>query len=84
MLPLTNPRGCAQALNHRIYRQPQQLSRKLFLSDEGDHTVITFEGSAPVDKADEVERGWAARLDAVIAGAQTSQSGGNAGGIRPG
>jgi hypothetical protein len=54
------------------------------LSDEGDHTVMTFEGSAPEDEADEVEHGWVARLDALIAGAQGSQSGGNAGGIRPG
>jgi hypothetical protein len=54
------------------------------LSDEGDHTVITFEGSAPSDEADEVERRWAATLDAVIAVAQGSQPGGNTGGIRPG
>jgi hypothetical protein len=54
------------------------------LSDEGDHTVVTFEGSAPADKVDEVERGWTERLDAVIAAAQGSHSGGNAGGIRPG
>ena len=55
------------------------------LSEEGDHTVITFEGSAPADKADEVERDWAARLDALVETvAQGSQSGGNAGGIRPG
>jgi hypothetical protein len=54
------------------------------LSDEGDHTVVTFEGSAPADRADEVERDWTERLDAVIAAAQGSQSGGNAGGIRPG
>jgi hypothetical protein len=54
------------------------------LSDEEDHTVMTFEGSAPAAEADEVERVWAARLDAVIEVAQGSQSGGNAGGIRPG
>ena len=54
------------------------------LSDEGDHSVITFEGSAPADRADEVESDWTARLDAVIAAAQGSQAGGNAGGIRPG
>jgi hypothetical protein len=54
------------------------------LSDEGDQTVMTFEGSAPDDEAGEIERGWAARLDALIAVAQGSQSGGNAGGIRPG
>jgi hypothetical protein len=54
------------------------------LSDEGDHTVMTFEGSAPAAEADEVERVWAARLDALIEVAQGSQSGGNAGGIRPG
>jgi uncharacterized protein YndB with AHSA1/START domain len=48
------------------------------LSDEGDHTVMTFEGS------DDVERDWAARLDAVIAAAQGSQSGGNDDGMRPG
>jgi len=54
------------------------------LSDEGDHTVMTFEGSAPADDADAVEREWTARLDALIAAAQGSQSGGNAGGIRPG
>ena len=54
------------------------------LSDEGDHTVMTFEGSAPADEADAVEREWTARLDALIAVAQGSQSGGNAGGIRPG
>jgi hypothetical protein len=54
------------------------------LADEGGHTVVTFEGSAPADEADEVERDWAARLDAVIEAAQGSQPGGNAGGIRPG
>jgi alpha/beta hydrolase family protein len=54
------------------------------LADEGDETVMTFEGSAPDGEADEVERGWAAMLDDLIAGAQGSQSGGNAGGIRPG
>jgi hypothetical protein len=48
------------------------------LSDEGDDTVMTFEGSG------DVEREWAARLDALIATAQESQAGGNAGGIRPG
>jgi hypothetical protein len=54
------------------------------LSDEGDHTVMTFEGSAPADRADDVERDWAARLDAVIDAAQGGRSEGNAGGIRPG
>jgi hypothetical protein len=54
------------------------------LSDGGDHTVSTFEGSAPADKADEVEGAWTERLDAVIATSQGSHSGGNAGGIRPG
>jgi hypothetical protein len=55
------------------------------LSEEGEDTVITFEGSAPADKADEVEQGWAARLDALTETvAQGSQSGGNDGGIRPG
>ncbi len=54
------------------------------LSDEGDETVATFEGSAPAEKADAVERRWAARLDAVTAAAQGSQSRGNTGGIRPG
>jgi uncharacterized protein YndB with AHSA1/START domain len=54
------------------------------LSDEGDHTVMTFEGSAPAAEADEVEGVWAARLDALIEVAQGSQSRGNAGGIRPG
>ena len=54
------------------------------LSDEGDHTAMTFEGSAPDGEADETERGWAAMLDALIAVTQGSQSGGNAGGIRPG
>ena len=49
------------------------------LSADGDGTVITFEGSAPQDEAD-----WSDRLDALIAVAQGSQSGGNAGGIRPG
>jgi hypothetical protein len=48
------------------------------LSDEGDDTVVTFEGSG------DAERAWTARLDAVIAAAQGSQSGGNAGGMRPG
>jgi hypothetical protein len=48
------------------------------LSDEGDETVMTFEGSG------DAERDWAARLDGLIAVAQGSQSGGNAGGIRPG
>jgi hypothetical protein len=54
------------------------------LSDEGDETVMTFEGSAPDGEADEVERDWAAMLDDLIVVAQGSQSGGNAGGIRPG
>jgi acetyl esterase/lipase len=54
------------------------------ISDESHDTVVTFEGSAPADKADEVEQAWAARLDAVIAVAQGSHSGGNDGGIRPG
>ena len=55
------------------------------LSDERDHTVMTFEGSAPGAEADEVEQGWAAMLDALAATvAQPSQYGGNAGGIRPG
>ena len=54
------------------------------LSDEGDETVMTFEGSAPDGDADDVERGWAEMLDGLIAVAQGSQSGGNAGGIRPG
>jgi hypothetical protein len=50
------------------------------LSVVGDHTVITFEGSAPQAEAD-----WAAMLDALVETvAQGSQSGGNAGGIRPG
>jgi alpha/beta hydrolase fold len=48
------------------------------LSDEGDETVMTFEGSG------DAEQEWAARLDALIDVAQGSQSGGNAGGIRPG
>ena len=55
------------------------------LSDEGDHTVMTFEGSAPEDEADDVEREWSARLVALAETVgQGSQSGGNAGGIRPG
>lgn len=55
------------------------------LSDEADHTVMTFEGSAPADKADAVEQEWAARLDALVETvAQGSHSGGNDGGIRPG
>ena len=50
------------------------------LSAEDDGTVITFEGSAPQDEAD-----WSAMLDALAETvAQGSQSGGNAGGIRPG
>jgi len=50
------------------------------LSATGDDTVITFEGSAPQDEAE-----WSARLDALVElVAQGSQSGGNAGGIRPG
>ncbi len=50
------------------------------LSADGDGTVITFEGSAPQDEAD-----WSAMLDALAETvAQGSQSGGNAGGIRPG
>jgi hypothetical protein len=48
------------------------------LSDEGDETVMTFEGSG------DSESDWAARLDGLIASSQGSQSGGNAGGIRPG
>ena len=55
------------------------------ISDEGDHTVITFEGSAPAERAEAVEQTWTARLDALVETvAQGSQSGGNAGGIRPG
>jgi alpha/beta hydrolase fold len=55
------------------------------LSEEGVHTVMTFEGSAPEDEADGVEREWSARLDALAETVgQASQSGGNAGGIRPG
>jgi hypothetical protein len=54
------------------------------LSDEGDETVMTFEGSAPDGEADDVERAWTAMVDALIAVAQGSQPGGNAGGIRPG
>lgn len=55
------------------------------LADEGDHTVMTFEGSAPAAEADEVEQGWAAMLEALVETvAQGTQSGGNAGGIRPG
>ena len=55
------------------------------LSVVGDHTVMTFEGSAPEAEVDHVERGWAARLDALAESVdQGSQSGGNAGGIRPG
>ena len=55
------------------------------LADEGDHTVMTFEGSAPAAEADEIERGWCAMLDALVAAvAQPSQYGGNAGGMRPG
>ena len=52
------------------------------LSVEGDHTVMTFEGAAPVAEADAVERGWAALLGRLAG--QVSQSGGNAGGILPG
>jgi alpha/beta hydrolase fold len=48
------------------------------LADEGDETVMTFEGSG------DAEHEWAAWLDALIDVAQGSQSGGNAGGIRPG
>jgi hypothetical protein len=55
------------------------------LSVVGDHTVMTFEGSAPEAEVGDVERGWAARLDALAESVdQGSQSGGNAGGIRPG
>ena len=55
------------------------------LSDEGDHTVMTFEGSAPADVAEEIERDWAAMLDELAATvSQGSQAGGNAGGIWPG
>ena len=54
------------------------------LSDEADETVMTFEGSAPDGEADDVERAWTSMLDALFAVAQGSQSGGNAGGIRPG
>lgn len=50
------------------------------LSAAGDGTLITFEGSAPQDEAE-----WSAMLDALAETvAQGSQSGGNAGGIRPG
>ena len=50
------------------------------LSAAGDGTVVTFEGSAPQDEAE-----WSAMLDSLAElVAQGSQSGGNAGGIRPG
>ena len=51
------------------------------LSDAGEETVMTFEGGAPAGEADTVERGWAGLLDLLAD--QVSQSGGNAGGIRP-
>lgn len=82
----------AERIDRREVDAPRRLAFELedgglaivTLSDEGDRTVVTFEGSAPADRADEVERVWAARLDAAIARAQGSQAGGNAGGIRPG
>jgi uncharacterized protein YndB with AHSA1/START domain len=55
------------------------------LSVVGDHTVMTFEGSAQEAEVEDVERGWASMLDALATSVdQGSQSGGNAGGIRPG
>jgi hypothetical protein len=52
------------------------------LSVVDDHTVMTFEGAAPADEAEAVEREWAGMLDRLVA--QVSHSGGNAGGMRPG
>ena len=55
------------------------------LADEGDHTVVTFEGSAPAAEADEIEHGWCAMLDALVAAvAQGSQAGGNTAAYGPG
>jgi uncharacterized protein YndB with AHSA1/START domain len=55
------------------------------LADEGDHTVMTFEGSAPAAEAEAVEQSWGAILESLAElVAQGSQSGGNAGGMRPG
>ncbi len=52
------------------------------LAVAGDHTVMTFEGAAPAEEADIVERGWTGLLDLLAA--QVSQSGGKAGGSLPG
>jgi uncharacterized protein YndB with AHSA1/START domain len=52
------------------------------LAVAGDETVMTFEGAAPADEADAVERDWSGLLDLLAA--QVSQSRGNAGGILPG
>jgi hypothetical protein len=74
-----------------VYCEVEEPSRIVFTTDGpdleivtlsvvGDHTVMTFEGSAPQAEAD-----WAAMLDALVETVdQGSQSGGNAGGIRPG
>jgi uncharacterized protein YndB with AHSA1/START domain len=52
------------------------------LAVAGDQTVMTFEGGAPADEAEAVERCWSAVIDRLVD--QVSQSGGNAGGRRPG
>ena len=38
------------------------------LSEVGGHTVMTFEGSAPADEAEDAERAWHAMLDRLAAG----------------
>jgi uncharacterized protein YndB with AHSA1/START domain len=52
------------------------------LSVAGDHTAMTFEGSAPAAEVDDIEQGWSFMLDRLAD--QVSHSGGNAGGMRPG
>lgn len=75
-----------------VYREVDEPARLVFtagpelaivtLSEAGDHTVMTFEASAPEAEAEAAERGWHALLDRLVD--QVSQSCGNAGGMRPG
>ena len=79
--PPTRPRGSCSRLDEDDDEPPLAI---VTLADEGDHTVMTFEGSRPPrGRRDRAQLG--AMLDALVAAvAQPSQYGGNAGGIRPG
>ena len=62
-----------------VYHEVEPPSRIVFTTDGPDleivtlsevdgHTVMTFEGSAPEDEAEDAERSWSATLDRLIAG----------------